>query len=401
MNAGSLGFFLLAAAVALAAWTPLFRTHVLNVLIAANLIVLFTWLHNPSQYLALVVLLAPAYVAARLLWGREDSQPRFVVPAVVALQVVIFAVMRRYPMFDLSGVFNQPISVIGVSYIIFRQVHLVVDAPYSDGPFNFRLFLGYVTSFWAIIAGPIQRFPDFVAGLDGMKRPTGEMTLAAAHRVATGLLKAFVLAPLFSDLSGLQGTGSGTNFDVLYWIVLFYGYFIFLFLDFSGYTDIVIGTACLCGFTTLPENFDKPYLARNVQEFWARWHMSLGTWFRDYFYNPWLRLLGDLTGWRSFTFVNILALFVTFIAVGIWHGPTLNFFVFGLTQAVGVVAAQVSSQLRAFYLPNGFKYPRMASVVAWFFCFHYICGSFLLLNNSVDGVGSFFHALFTWLSRGS
>ena len=99
--------------------------------------------------------------------------------------------------------------------------------------------------------------------------------------------------------------------------------------------------------------------------------------------------------------MNISALFVTFTAVGIWHGPTLNFFVFGLTQAAGVVAAQVSSQLRTAYLPDGFKYPRVASAVAWSFCFHYICGSFLFLDNSVDKVGSFFHALFTWLSHGS
>ena len=142
MNAGSLGFFLLAAAVAAAAWTPAFREHILSVLVAANLVMLFTWLHNPSQYAALVILLLPAYVATRLLWGREDSQPRFAVPTAVAFQVMIFAVMRRYPLLDLSSVFNQPIGVIGASYIMFRQVHLIVDAPYSEGPFNFRLVPG-------------------------------------------------------------------------------------------------------------------------------------------------------------------------------------------------------------------------------------------------------------------
>ena len=234
-----------------------------------------------------------------------------------------------------------------------------------------------------------------------MQRPASEAALASAHRIANGLLKAFVLAPLFSDLSGLQGAGSGANFDVLHWIVLFYGYFIFLFLDFSGYTDIVIGTACLCGFTTLPENFDRPYLARNVQEFWSRWHMSLGTWFRDYFYNPWLRLLGDLTGWRSFTSVNISALFVTFTAVGIWHGPTLNFFVFGLTQAVGVVAAQVSSQLRAAYLPDGFNI--LALRPPWRGCFAFTTFAEAFFCSTIRSTRSdlFSMHLFTWLSHGS
>lgn len=399
MNAGSPGFFLLAAIVAATFWTPALGAHGLTILVAANLLMLATWLDHPSQYVALAVLLAPAYFATRLLWGREDKQPKFVVAAAVTFQVILFAIMRHYPPFDLSTVFGQPIAVIGVSYIMFRQVHLIIDAPYSSGPFNVRLFLGYVTSFWTIIAGPIQRYPDFVAGIEQIKRPTGEAALAAAHRIANGLLKALILAPMFSDLSGLRGAGSGASFDIMSWIVLFYGYFIFLFLDFSGYTDIVIGTASLCGFTTLPENFDKPYLSRNVQEFWTRWHMSLGTWFRDYFYNPLLRMLGDMTGWRNFTLVNIAALFVTFTAVGIWHGPSLNFFVFGLSQAVGVVAAQISRQLRASYFPGRSRFPRATAVVAWFFCFHYICGSFLLLNNSVGSVGGFFSELLRWLWR--
>ena len=397
MNAGSPGFFLLAAAVAAASWIPPLRRYALDIIVASNLIMLATWLSHPSQYISLLLLLSPAYLATYLLWGREDVQPRFVVGLAVAFQVLFFAVMRRYPFFDLSTIFSQPIAVIGVSYIMFRQVHLIIDAPYNHGPFSLRLFLGYVTFFLTIIAGPIQRYPDFVTGMDDIRRPAGEAALTATHRIATGLLKAFVFAPMFSDLSGLSGAGSGSNFDILHWIALFYGYFIFLFLDFSGYTDIVIGTACLCGFTTLPENFDRPYLARNVQEFWGRWHMSLGTWFRDYFYNPLLRMLGDITGWRNLTLVNIVALFVTFTIVGIWHGPSLNFFVFGLTQAVGVVTAQVWRQLRDIYFFGARKFPRVESAVAWFFCLHYICGSFLLLNNSVANVGRFFNDLLQWL----
>ena len=126
------------------------------------------------------------------------------------------------------------------------------------------------------------------------------------------------------------GSAAGGEFNAFAWLVTFYSYFIFLYLDFSGYTDIVIGCAGLCGFSTLPENFNRPYLSRNVQEvLGALAHLPRHLVPRDYvFYAavPPARRLG--ASWRSLFLTNIAALAVTFLLVGAWHGPGLNFVAF-------------------------------------------------------------------------
>ncbi len=400
ISVGSTAFSLLALVLVLAAWWHWLRPWFVPLLVLFNAAMLVSWMRGPWDLVALALFLAPPYLVARALWNTGTVAPAWLTGGTIASQIACFLVLRHYPGWDVTTSIGHPVSLIGVSYIMFRQIHVVMDAPYSAEEFSPAIYFAYLTSIWTLTAGPIQRYPDFVAGLQHVGRPNGGEVLSAAHRIATGILKAFLFAPVFLASSKLTVPEPGEYINPLRWIASFYSYFIFLYLDFSGYTDIVIGAARLCLLDTLPENFDRPYLSRNVQEFWARWHMSLGTWFRDYFYTPLFRFVGESTGWRSYFGVNVLVLTLTFLAVGAWHGPGLNFVVFGALQAGGVVAAVAWRKLQEENPRFALLRSRWSAPIARVICFHYVCGSFLFLDNSVGGVWNFLSAFGTWVAHG-
>jgi alginate O-acetyltransferase complex protein AlgI len=127
-------------------------------------------------------------------------------------------------------------------------------------------------------------------------------------------------------------------------VVGLYALALYFYFDFSGYTDLAIGTARLMGFV-LPENFDYPFLKKNIQQLWAHWHMSLTTWLTEYIYWPLVRRMrtGDFMR-RHPVFLSNVAILVTFLICGVWHGETLNFAVWGLYQGLGIAAVNTYQQ---------------------------------------------------------
>ena len=125
--------------------------------------------------------------------------------------------------------------------------------------------------------------------------------------------------------------------------------------------------------------------------------MSLGTWFRDYFYTPVFRALGEQTQWRSYFLVNVTVLILTFLLVGAWHGPGLNYVVFGVLQAAGVAGAVIWREIGENNGAVAWLRARQRIGISRVVCFHYVCGSFLFLNNSVGDVIRFFNAFAGWL----
>jgi membrane protein involved in D-alanine export len=190
--------------------------------------------------------------------------------------------------------------------------------------------------------GPIQRFQDFAAQWNGEKRaltPDFEAHLDTTNRILRGLVKAFVLAPYLQPYvlqPGVPVDTIGTG-ELL---VRVYAFYIFLYLDFSGYCDIVIGIGSLMGIRP-PENFDFPFLARNVSAYWLRVHRSLTEWLTDYVFTPVYRM-ALRSGWlgaRGFLALA-LSLFLTMLVAGVWHGTTLNFAIFGIVHGAALIVAR-------------------------------------------------------------
>jgi alginate O-acetyltransferase complex protein AlgI len=171
----------------------------------------------------------------------------------------------------------------------------------------------------------------------------------AYFRLLWGILKLALVATFFmslyqrSSLALIQADASGATLGRVEVIAHFFGvlYFfpIYLYLNFSGYCDVVIAGASLVGIK-LPENFDRPYLSRNVLDFWTRFHRTLGFWIRDYLFLPLYKGIAERWPKRAES-LAFLCYFVAFLLAGIWHGPTVNFVVFGFLQAVGVSAGKV------------------------------------------------------------
>ncbi len=388
MTPNSVSFLALAGALVLLAWSP-WRGRFLEGFALAAILMLATWL-KPLDVLALVVFLAGPYLVTKALWGRKDLGGGVATWVVLVWQVLLFLVIKRYGGFDILGGLGYPVAVIGISYILFRQIHLVVDAPYlAHLPFGVLRYMAYTVSPWTLIAGPIQRYDSFCTGLEHIGRPENAVVRKAAHRVVNGLLKAFVVAPIFLGPSAITNLAVPAA-DWTDFLIVLYGYPVYLYLNFSGYVDIVIGVARLCGFTTLPENFNHPYLAKNPADFWTRWHMSFGVWVRHYIFTPLSTYLIKRMPPRFDGLMMAITVLVTFYLVGAWHGTTTNFIIFGLLQGVGVVvSAGFGRWLKRRIGRDRYKTFDAHQGLHWLaiaLCFNFTCATFLLLNNTLDEV---------------
>jgi D-alanyl-lipoteichoic acid acyltransferase DltB (MBOAT superfamily) len=187
--------------------------------------------------------------------------------------------------------------------------------------------------------GPIQRYQDFHEQWHGTRQAidlTFEAHLDAGLRILVGLVKAYVLAGWVNPLA-LQPTTDVLALNLTGWVVQLYAFYFYLYLNFSGYCDVVIGIGSLFGVRP-PENFDKPFVARNISDFWQRQHRSLTLWLTDYVFAPAYKraLSGPRLGTHPVLAGN-LALMLTMIVSGLWHGTSIGFLVFGITHGIYLV----------------------------------------------------------------
>ncbi|MEO5335358.1 MAG: hypothetical protein H7841_00480 [Magnetospirillum sp. WYHS-4] len=389
IGADSAPFAFMALGMVLLAWSR-WRHLFSSVFLAASLAILATWL-KPWDVISLAGFLVPPYLAARHLWGRKDRAGLPMASVVIAVQVAAFVVLRRYEILGGLPFMDHPVAVVGLSYMLFRVLHLVIEAPYLGHlPFGLASYLSYVLAFWTLLSGPIQRYDAFVVGMAAVGRPAAAEALAAAHRAVNGLIKAFLLAPVFlkaSDIALLKAP-EATWLDAA---TVFYAYPVYLYLSFSGYTDLMISIGRLCGAATLPENFDRPYLARNIKDFWGRWHMSFGAWIKAYIFNPLSKRLVAASPPGKDGPALAAAVIATFVVVGVWHGTTINFVVFGLLHGMAIIGTELYGRLLKARLGRAgrkaFEAHPATRALATVLCFHFVCATILLFPNSLGDLG--------------
>jgi alginate O-acetyltransferase complex protein AlgI len=237
---------------------------------------------------------------------------------------------------SLTNVNASDFRWLGFSYVAFRLLHTLRDRQMGRLPsVDLGEYLTYVIFFPAFTAGPIDRIERFIkdlrqpfTGLD-----TGRLS-DAGQRLTIGLFKKFVIADslaliALNDTNALQVNSTG-------WMwILVYAYAFQIFFDFSGYTDIALGTARLVGIQ-LPENFNYPYLKPNLTQFWNNWHMTLTQWFRAYFFNPVTRWMRSWDKPLSVPMMILSTQVATMVLIGFWHGGTWNFILWGLWHGLGL-----------------------------------------------------------------
>jgi D-alanyl-lipoteichoic acid acyltransferase DltB (MBOAT superfamily) len=267
---------------------------------------------------------------------------------------------------------------LGFSFVAFRLIHTLRDRQVGILPIlSLREYLTYVVFFASYTAGPIDRAERFsvdyravpeIRGLDPARLGQG------GWRIALGFLKKFIIADTMAQGLSLTPANAAQADSIAFLWVLLYGYAVRLYLDFAGYTDIAIGIGILYGIR-LPENFDRPYLKSNIAEFWQSWHITLSNWVRFYVFSPLSRWL--LTRkWRpSSTVIVLFSQLATMVVIGLWHGITWNFFIWGLWHGFGLfVHKQWSDRTRKWYRRLG-QHPwreRAWTVFSWFLTFNFV-----------------------------
>ena len=207
---------------------------------------------------------------------------------------------------------------VGISFFTFMAISYVVDAYRGEfQPTTLEKFAVYLSFFPHLVAGPIVRPGELIPQLETPRDPRRVDTSRAFYLIATGLFKKVVIANYLASSIVDQVFATPGQHSSLEILIAVYAYAVQIYADFSGYTDIAIGIALLLGFT-FPQNFDSPYAAVSVQDFWRRWHMTLSRWLRDYLYIP----LGGSRGSRLLTYRNLM---LTMLLGGLWHGAAWTF----------------------------------------------------------------------------
>lgn len=270
--------------------------------------------------------------------------------------------LRKWVGQDPSLATATELQWLGFSYVAFRLIHTLRDRQVGRLPaLTLREYITYAIFFPAFTAGPIDRAERFLEDLQQLPGPDAARFTQGGMRIAIGIGKKFVLADslAYFSLNATNADQAQTAGGV--WLLL-YAYAFQLYLDFSGYSDIAIGIGQLFGIK-LPENFNQPYIKRNITQFWQSWHITLSQWVRFYVFSPLTRFLLMRPRKPSPTLLALIGQITTMIVIGLWHGVTWHFVAWGLWHGVGLFIHKVwSDRTRQFYL-NLRKQPRAAKVI--------------------------------------
>ena len=304
-----------------------------NAVLLLSSLIFYAW--GEPKYVLLMVSAIVLFYLCGLAIGRARKRcwKRLWLTVSVVLSIAMLGVFK-YADFFISG-FNAVTGLslpllrlalpIGISFYTFQCLSYTVDvyrgnAKVQKNPISFG---AYVALFPQLIAGPIVRYVDVARELDSRSHSFTDFSLGL-RRFLVGLGKKVLLANNFGLLIELF-RDSGEKSTVFYWMYAI-AFTLHIYFDFSGYSDMAIGLGRIFGFR-FGENFNYPYLSRSITEFWRRWHMSLGSWFRDYVYIP---LGGNRVSKPRWVF-NIM---VVWSLTGLWHGAAWNFVLWGLLFAV-------------------------------------------------------------------
>ncbi len=220
---------------------------------------------------------------------------------------------------------------VGISFFTFMALSYVIDVYRGTyEPISFGKFAVFLSFFPHLVAGPIVRPAELVPQFEAPRDPRRVDTARAFSLIASGLFKKVVVATFLATYVD-KVFGAPGNASALVALVAMYAYAIQIYADFSGYTDMAIGIALLLGFQ-FPQNFDRPYTAVSLRDFWRRWHMTLSRWLRDYLYIP----LGGNRKGRERTYANLM---ITMLLGGLWHGAAWTFVIWGAIHGTGLAIA--------------------------------------------------------------
>ena len=309
--------------------------------------------------------------------GKKASGIFLVISVIISLGILCYF---KYADFFISNInrmtfFSIPLlritMPIGISFYTFQIISYNIDVYRKcvSACKNIVNFGAYVALFPQLIAGPIVRFKDIYRDLASRKHKF-DMAAVGIARFCTGLGKKVLIANSFGQLCEIF-RASGEKSVLFYWIYAV-SFTLQIYYDFSGYSDMAIGLGSIFGLH-FPENFNYPYISKSITEFWRRWHISLGSWFRDYVYIP----LGGNRVSRKRWILNVC---VVWMLTGFWHGAGWQFIMWGALYAVLLIIEKMSA---------GKFFARVPSFVSHIYVMFFVIIGFVLFNS--EGIGGAFY----------
>ena len=308
-----------------------------NAVLLLSSLIFYGW--GEPKYVALMVVTIAAFFSCGLAIENAKNQAyrKVWLTVSVIIGIILLSVFKYADFFLQSFASVTGLSIpllklalpIGISFYTFQCVSYAVDVyrGTAKAQKNIVTFGAYVALFPQLIAGPIVRYVDVARELENRSVTPGDV-MDGTRRFLVGLGKKILLANQLGLLTEIF-RGSSEKTVLFHWMYAV-AFMLHIYFDFSGYSDMAIGLGRIFGFHFI-ENFNYPYLSKSVTEFWRRWHMSLGSWFRDYVYIP---LGGNRVSKLRWVF-NIL---VVWMLTGLWHGASWNFVLWGLLFAVVLLA---------------------------------------------------------------
>jgi alginate O-acetyltransferase complex protein AlgI len=285
---------------------------------------------------------------------------------------------------------------LGISFIIFKALSYVIEIYLENmqpvkSLRDFTLFIFY---FPTLQMGPIERASAFLPQVEQDNTLTNEMIGTALFLIMSGLLKKVVIA----DYIGINFVDrvfeSPLRFTGVENLIAAYAYALQLYTDFSGYTDMALGISLFLGYR-LTNNFNSPFKAVSIADFWRRWHITLSSWCLDYIFKP---LQIKFRGMNVFG--NALALFITFLVIGIWHGPSWTYIAFGAIHGIYLSASVFTKKAKTkFYKKTNLTNSKSIKFLQWFITFQLVVFAFIVFRspglssafNMLNQIFNFFH----------
>jgi alginate O-acetyltransferase complex protein AlgI len=267
-----------------------------------------------------------------------------------------------HPVFLSSFQLHGVVALLGLSYITFQVISYLVDV--SRGTIlaekDIVKFTAYILFFPKLVSGPITRYKQFREQISTLD-PTVVDIAGGLRRVLLGVVKRILIANQLGVVANAVFNLPTPNVEPLFaWLALI-AYSLQIYFDFSGYTDVALGLGKIIGIT-LPENFNYPYTAQSISDFWRRWHITLSTWFREYVFYPLERRRSRFTNQQ----VNLI---IVFLLTGLWHGPTLTFLSWGLLHGLAIAfeSAGGGRWLKNIWQPLRHLYAIVIILLGWVF----------------------------------
>lgn len=314
------------------------KSKIMNLIVSIVMILLILGLHSLKLFQFVLFMIFETAITYFYLYFRKKSNSELIYHFVFFLTLIPILVVR---MSFLNPTVASYFGFTGLSYLCFKIWQIIMEI--HDGKIesiSLVNYFGLLLFFPSFSSGPIARYQGFieesesnVAGMEYIEK----YVIPGVKKIIIGLFYKFAIAFAINTLFMAKISDERTIFNIVRYM---YTYTLYLFFDFAGYSSIAIGVGMLMGIK-LPENFNKPFLSRNMKEFWTRWHMSLSTWFGDYVYGRFV-----LNNVRNGLFRNPKkasrwGLLFTMTVMGIWHGFNAHYIIYGIYEGILLVLTDI------------------------------------------------------------